>query len=89
MLCPTSNRRFVRLQTFRHLHACPGCFRLERLPGGSCTHWEKVASFTAHAGGGHSSGNPALRKPFTILSLVPGARNVAACFSQAVIVRPG
>src|SRR5450631_1907752 len=28
------------LQTFRHLHACPGCFRLERLPGGSCTHWK-------------------------------------------------
>jgi len=22
------------LQTFRRLHACPGCFRLERLPGG-------------------------------------------------------
>src|ERR1700756_4134631 len=29
-----------RLQTFRHLHACPGCFRLERLPGGACTHWK-------------------------------------------------
>ena len=28
------------LQTLRHLHACPGCFRLERLPGGSCTHWK-------------------------------------------------
>jgi len=26
------------LQTFRHLHACPGCFRLERSPGGPCTH---------------------------------------------------
>ena len=25
------------LQTFRHLHACPGCFRLERSPGGVCT----------------------------------------------------
>src|SRR5262249_43168153 len=23
------------LQTFRHLHACPGCFRLERSPGGA------------------------------------------------------
>ena len=29
-----------RLQTFRHLHACSGCFRLERLPGGACTHWK-------------------------------------------------
>src|ERR1700736_6543023 len=25
------------LQTFRRLHACPGCFRLERSPGGDCT----------------------------------------------------
>jgi hypothetical protein len=28
------------LQTFRHLHACPGCFRRERSPGGPCTHWK-------------------------------------------------
>ena len=27
-----------RLQTFRRLHACSGCFRLERSPGGPCTH---------------------------------------------------
>jgi hypothetical protein len=26
------------LQTLRHLHACPGCFRLEQLPGGIFTH---------------------------------------------------
>src|SRR5271163_2140505 len=31
------------LQTFRHLHACPGCFRLERSPGGPCTHWKSAA----------------------------------------------
>src|SRR5215467_4252172 len=31
------------LQTFRHLHACPGCFRRERSPGGSCTHWNSAA----------------------------------------------
>src|SRR4029077_19421073 len=29
-----------RLQTFRLLHACSGRFRLERLPGGACTHWK-------------------------------------------------
>ena len=29
-----------RLQTFRHLHACSGCFRLERSPGGACTRWK-------------------------------------------------
>jgi Enoyl-CoA hydratase/isomerase len=28
------------LQTFRRLHACPGCFRRERSPGGPCTHWK-------------------------------------------------
>src|SRR5438132_2751938 len=31
------------LQTFRHLHACPGGFRLERSPGGPCTHWKGAA----------------------------------------------
>src|SRR5215467_14261036 len=31
------------LQTFRHLHACPGCFRRERSPGGPCTHWKSAA----------------------------------------------
>src|SRR5262249_34082454 len=31
------------LQTFRHLHACPGCFRRERSPGGPCTHLESAA----------------------------------------------
>src|SRR5260221_9772835 len=36
-----------RLQTFRHLHACSGCFRLERMPGGTCTHW-KAPPCTAH-----------------------------------------
>ena len=29
-----------RLQPFRYLHDCSGCFRLERLPGGTCTHWK-------------------------------------------------
>src|ERR1700745_2574695 len=31
------------LQTFRYLHACPGCFRRERSPGGPCTHWKSAA----------------------------------------------
>ena len=29
-----------RLQPFRHQHDCSGCFPLERLPGGACTHWK-------------------------------------------------
>ena len=33
----TLNRR---LQPFHYLHSCSGCFRLERLPGGACTHWK-------------------------------------------------
>ncbi len=32
-----------RLQTFRLLHACSGCFRLERSPGGACTRWKSAA----------------------------------------------
>src|SRR5271157_2019149 len=36
-----------RLQPFRHLHDCSGCFRLERSPGGAFTHW-KAPPFTAH-----------------------------------------
>src|SRR6516162_6555642 len=32
-----------RLQTFRLLHACSGCFRLERWPGGACTRWKRAA----------------------------------------------
>src|SRR6516162_7122210 len=36
----TANRR---LQPFRYLHACPGCFRLERSPGGACTRWISAA----------------------------------------------
>jgi protein O-GlcNAc transferase len=38
-----------RLQPFRYLHSCSGCFRLERLPGGTCTHW-KSAAFTRRTG---------------------------------------
>src|SRR6266404_9879163 len=37
-----------RLQTFRRLHACSGCFRLERLPGGACTHWKAPPCHGAH-----------------------------------------
>ncbi len=34
---------YRRLQPFRHLHDCSGCFRLERWPGGTCTHWKSAA----------------------------------------------
>jgi hypothetical protein len=29
-----------RSQPLRYLHDCSDCFRLERLPGGACTHWK-------------------------------------------------
>ena len=32
-----------RLQRLRYLHRCSGCFRLEQLPGGACTHWKSAA----------------------------------------------
>jgi hypothetical protein len=31
---------FLDYQPLRYLHDCSGCFRLERLPGGACTHWK-------------------------------------------------
>ena len=37
--CDTLHRR---LQPFRCLHSCSGCFRLERLPGGTFTHWDNA-----------------------------------------------
>ena len=37
-----------RLQPYRCLHDCSGCFRLERLPGGTCTHWKAPPSHGAH-----------------------------------------
>src|ERR1700722_5809753 len=37
-----------RLQPFRYLHDCSGCFRLERLPGGACTHWRAPPFHGAH-----------------------------------------
>jgi putative acetyltransferase len=37
-----------RLQLFRFLHSCSGCFRVERLPGGSCTHRKASPCHGAH-----------------------------------------
>src|SRR5262249_28273719 len=31
-----------------HLHSCSGCFRLERSPGGTCTHWKAPPYHGAH-----------------------------------------
>src|SRR5271168_4085330 len=38
---PIRDPLYRRLQPFCHLHDCSGCFRLERLPGGTCTHWKR------------------------------------------------
>jgi len=37
-----------RLQPFRYLHSCSGSFRLEHLPGGTCTHWKTPPCHGAH-----------------------------------------
>jgi hypothetical protein len=37
-----------RLQPFRHLHDCSGCFRLGRSPGGARTHWKAPPCHGAH-----------------------------------------
>ena len=42
-LSPVRDTLHQRLQPLRCLHDCSGCFRLERLPGGTFTHWESAA----------------------------------------------
>ena len=44
---PICDALYRRLQPFRHLHDCSGCFRLERSPGGTCTHWKAPPSHGA------------------------------------------
>src|SRR6202012_1049808 len=44
---PIRDHLHRRLQPFRHLHDCSGCFRLERSPGGTCTHWKAPPSHGA------------------------------------------
>src|SRR5207344_527300 len=45
---PICDQLHRRLQPFRHLHDCSGCFRLERSPGGTCTHWKAPPCHGAH-----------------------------------------
>src|SRR5271168_4202533 len=45
---PIRDPLYRRLQPFCHLHDCSGCFRLERLPGGTCTHWKAPPFHGAH-----------------------------------------
>jgi hypothetical protein len=45
---PICDQLHRRLQPFRHLHDCSGCFRLERSPGGACTHWKAPPCHGAH-----------------------------------------
>src|SRR5580704_10736004 len=53
-----------RLQTLRLLHACSGRFRLERSPGGACTHW-KSAALSRRT---RTAGLPDLVSPMTCLA---------------------
>src|SRR5260370_28334630 len=45
---PISDRLHRRLQPFRRLHACSGCFPLERLLGSACTHSKSPPCAVAH-----------------------------------------
>jgi hypothetical protein len=45
---PIRDQLLRRLQPFRHLHDCSGCFRLERSPGGARTHWKAPPCHGAH-----------------------------------------
>ena len=60
---PICDQLHRRLQPFRHLHDCSGCFRLERSPGGARP-TGKRRLLTAHANSGRSqSARRAVRPP--------------------------
>lgn len=40
--------RYPKASAMRYLHDSSGCFRLERLPGGTCTHWRAPPCHGAH-----------------------------------------
>src|SRR5271166_4877052 len=46
---PICDQLHRRLQPLRYLHDCSGCFRLERSPGGICTHWKAPPCHGARA----------------------------------------
>src|SRR3984893_5187019 len=62
-----------RLQTLRLLHACSGRFRLERSPGGACTHWKSAAlsrrTWKANLGVGERIGFCAMPRLCSLQSL--------------------
>src|SRR5215475_14887855 len=39
-LSPMRDTLIEGFSHFRYLHDCSDCFRLERSPGGTCTHWK-------------------------------------------------
>src|SRR5215210_6371916 len=71
-----------RLQPFRYLHDCSGCFRLEHVPGGTCTHWKAPPCHGAH---------PVQTFRFPTLTRVgplPGGDNAdCGAFSQPTVVK--
>jgi hypothetical protein len=71
----TLNRR---LQPFRYLHSCSGCFRLERLPGGVCTHW-KAPPFHGARRECEEDGGLERRPGHPAMELLPGSTEDARC----------
>ena len=86
---PICDRLHRGLQPFRHLHDCSGCFRLERLPGGACTHWNAPPSHGAHVertqqiAGGRREVLPSNGRPGT-----GGLRPKRTCVPPAGTSRP-
>src|SRR5712675_466300 len=64
-----------RLQPLRYLHDCSGCFRLERSPGGACTHW-KTPPF-------HGARHEQTSRPYPHR---PTLSSVARCFLSRVLL---
>src|SRR6202023_3967812 len=69
-----------RLQTLRLLHACSGRFRLERSPGGACTHWKSAALSRRTWESGHSV--PCLGLPDAHGESAPWARHAKSALQH-------
>src|ERR1700677_3880313 len=78
---PINPERFRRLQPFCYLHDCSGCFRLERLPGGACTHWKAPPCHGAHV---KRSFRIALREHFRGKKKQPAASETSGYLERMV-----
>ena len=73
-----------RLQPLRYLRDCSDCFRLERLPGGACTHWKAPPFHGARQKQTFAKCDLSVKKKDR--QLQRSLRNPIRCFYQAAAI---